>query len=99
VQVVGDAGRSVTRIAILCGAGGDYLRDAVRAGADVLVTGEMRFHDCLDARAQGLALLLPGHHATERCGVEELAGRLQQRWPDLQVWASRRETDPLRWLT
>ena len=49
------------------------LPDAVRAGADVLLTGEVRFHDYLAAQAQGLALVLPGHYATERCGVEDLA--------------------------
>jgi dinuclear metal center YbgI/SA1388 family protein len=98
VQVVGESQRAVERVAIVCGAGGEFIGDAVRARADVLVTGEARFHDCLEAKAQGLALLLPGHHATERCGVEELAQRLHQQWPALQVWASRREADPLRWV-
>jgi dinuclear metal center YbgI/SA1388 family protein len=98
MQFVGSADRQVERVAIVCGAGAEFIADAVRARADVLVTGEARFHDYLEARAQDLALLLPGHHATERCGVEELAQRLQGQWPDLQVWASRREADPLRWL-
>jgi dinuclear metal center YbgI/SA1388 family protein len=98
VQVVGDASRSVGRVAIVCGAGGEFLSDALRAGADVLLTGEMRFHDYLAARAQGLALLLPGHYATERFGIEELAARLAGRWKDIEVWASRRECDPV-WST
>jgi dinuclear metal center YbgI/SA1388 family protein len=94
VQMVGGAERQVRRVAIACGAGGELLPDAVRAGADVLLTGEVRFHDCLAAQAQGLALVLPGHYATERCGVEDLADRLQAEWPDALVWASRRERDP-----
>jgi dinuclear metal center YbgI/SA1388 family protein len=98
VQTVGDESASVARVAIVCGAGGDYLADAVRAQADVLLTGEVRFHDFLAARAQGLALVLPGHYATERPEIEELAGRLQRRWPELQIWASRRECDPVRVL-
>jgi dinuclear metal center YbgI/SA1388 family protein len=98
VQVVGEPSRSVRRVAIVCGAGGGLLMDAVRARADVLLTGEMRFHDYLTASAQGLALILPGHYATERCGVEELAGRLQSQWPDVTVWACRRECDPVQWL-
>jgi dinuclear metal center YbgI/SA1388 family protein len=98
VQVVGDPERPVERVAIACGAAGDLLGDAVRAGADVFVTGEVRFHDCLSARAQGLALLLAGHYATERCGVEELAGHLQQQWPEIEAWASRRESDPVSWV-
>lgn len=95
VQLVGEPVRPVHRVAIVCGAGGEFLADAVRVRADVLLTGEMRFHDYLAARAQNVALLLPGHYATERCGVEDLAHRLQRGWPELQVWASRRETDPV----
>ncbi len=98
VQVIGDAARTVQRVAIVCGAGGEMMTDALRARADVFLTGEMRFHDYLTAQAQGLALLLPGHYATERFAVEELARRLQGRWPDLRVWASRRESDPVTWV-
>jgi dinuclear metal center YbgI/SA1388 family protein len=98
VALVGDPERQVTRVALACGAGREFLADACQAGAEVLVTGELRFHDCLAARAAGLAVLLPGHYASERCGVEELARRLAAHWPELEVWASRRETDPCQYL-
>ena len=94
-QVVGDMHRSVRRVAIACGAASEFLSDAVRAKADVFLTGELRFHDYLRAEADGIALVLPGHYATERPGVEELAARLQQAFPTLTTWASRRETDPV----
>jgi dinuclear metal center YbgI/SA1388 family protein len=99
ISYVGDPERAVGRVAVACGAGGEFLADARKAGADVLVTGEARFHDCLAAEAQGPALVLPGHYATERFGVEDLAERLRGPWPDLDVWASRCEPDPLRWVT
>jgi putative NIF3 family GTP cyclohydrolase 1 type 2 len=98
VQVVGDVGRGVRRVAIACGAAGEFLSDAVRAKADVFLTGEMRFHDYLSAEAQGVALLLPGHYATERPAVEELAGRLQGEFPDVTIWPSLREADPVTWV-
>ncbi len=98
VQVIGDASGTVERVAIVCGAGGEFVADAVRAQADVLLTGETRFHDYLAAQAQGLALVLPGHYATERFAVEDLAGRLQTHWKDVEVWASRRERDPATWV-
>jgi len=97
-QVVGDLGRPVQRIAIACGAAGEYLGDAVRTKADVFLTGEMRFHDYLRAETEGIGLVLPGHYATERPGVEELAIRLQSEFAGLTVWASRRETDPVIWV-
>jgi dinuclear metal center YbgI/SA1388 family protein len=98
VQVVGDGGRAVKRIAIACGAAGEFLADAVKAKADVFLTGEMRFHDYLSAESQGIALVLPGHYATERPAVEELTGRLGKEFPELTVWASRRERDPVTWV-
>jgi dinuclear metal center YbgI/SA1388 family protein len=98
LQLVGDPEKRVETVAIACGAGGELLADALRARADVFLTGELRFHDYLAAEAHGLTLLLPGHYATERVGVEDLAARLQRQWPQLQVWASRREREPVQWI-
>jgi dinuclear metal center YbgI/SA1388 family protein len=95
VQLVGDSNRPVRRVAIVCGAGGDYVNAAVAKQADVLLTGEARFHQVLAAKNQGLALLLPGHYATERCGIEELAKRLQRQFAGIPIWPSRAEADPL----
>lgn len=94
VQAVGDPNKRVTRVAVACGAGDDFLRDAARAGADVLVTGEARFHRGLEAEALGIGLIVAGHHATERIGVEDLAVRIASAFPELSVWPSRRESDP-----
>jgi dinuclear metal center YbgI/SA1388 family protein len=97
-QVIGDPDRPVRRVAVACGAAGEFLADAAKAKADVFLTGEMRFHDYLSAEAQGIALVLPGHYATERPAVEELAARLGTEFPELTVWPSRREADPVKWV-
>jgi putative NIF3 family GTP cyclohydrolase 1 type 2 len=96
--MIGASTQLVERVAVVCGSGGEFLGDAVKGGADVLLTGELRFHDCLAAQAAGLAVILPGHYATERLGVEALALRLQAQWPQLQVWPSRSERDPVNWI-
>jgi dinuclear metal center YbgI/SA1388 family protein len=95
VQVVGCGPQEIKSLAIACGAAGEFLDDALRARADAFLTGEMRFHDCLRAKEMGLALILPGHYATERPAVEELAALLLREWPGLTIWASRSECDPL----
>jgi dinuclear metal center YbgI/SA1388 family protein len=95
VQWVGDESKVIQRLAIVCGSGGEFWKDAHKVGADALLTGEARFHDCLAAEANGLAMILLGHYASERFAVENLASRLQQRWPELVVWPSRAEQDPL----
>ncbi len=98
VQIIGSPQRSVQCVALACGAAGEFLADALACRADVFLTGEVRFHDCLAAEAAQLDLVLPGHYATERGGVEALAGLLQQQFPALQIWASRRECEPLAFV-
>lgn len=97
-QFVGDPDYRIARVAVVCGAGDDFLDDAARAGADVLVTGEARFHRGLEAQAKGIGLVIAGHHATERPGVEALADELASAFPEAVVWASQREQDPFRLL-
>ncbi len=97
-QVAGDLDRPVSRVAIACGSAAEFLPDAVRAGCDVLLTGEGRFHTCLEARDGSCALVFLGHYPTERPAVEQLARILGETFPDLTCWASRVERDPVLWV-
>ena len=93
---VGDSRRRVETVAIGCGAADDFISTAAGLSADVLLLGEARFHGALEARARGLSLVLPGHYATERFAMETLGERMARVFPDLTVWASERESDPIQ---
>ncbi len=95
-RFVGDPGREVRRVAVCCGAGDDFLKDAARVGADVLLTGEARFHRGHEAELLQIGLIVAGHHATERIGVEILGRKIASAFPEAEVWASRTEVDPFR---
>jgi dinuclear metal center YbgI/SA1388 family protein len=98
LQAVGSLSQSVARVAVACGSAGEFLAAAKAAGCDCLVTGEVRFHACLEAESLGMGLVLAGHFASERFAVDQLAAMLAETFPTLQVWASRQERDPLQWL-
>lgn len=98
LQVVGDLNRPISTVATACGSGESYLPAVIEAGADLLITGEASFHPCLEAEARNLALLLPGHYASERFALETLASRLQRAFPSLEIWPSALEHDPLCWF-
>jgi dinuclear metal center YbgI/SA1388 family protein len=98
LHAVGGDDAKVQTIAVACGSAGSFLADAARAGCDTLVTGETQFHTCLEAEALGLNLLLPGHYASERFACERLADVLSKPFPQLKIWPSRNESDPLRWV-
>ncbi|MCA9122319.1 MAG: Nif3-like dinuclear metal center hexameric protein [Planctomycetales bacterium] len=98
LHAVGPYDRSIRRVAVACGSAGSFLGAARRNSCDLLVTGETTFHTCLDAEGAHVALLLPGHFASERFAVEVLAKVIAEHFADIEVWPSRDEADPLRWL-
>jgi dinuclear metal center YbgI/SA1388 family protein len=79
--LVFDAGPArVGRLAIVSGAGADYLEDAARAGAQALLTGEVPERAMAGARELGLHLIAAGHYATETFGVRRLGEHLAERF-------------------
>jgi dinuclear metal center YbgI/SA1388 family protein len=98
LQQVGDAKQIIHRVAVACGSAGQFLSAARNMRCDLLITGETSFHTCVEADAMGVSLLLPGHYASERFGMEKLAGTLAAMFPDCEVWPSRKESDPLSWV-
>ena len=97
LQMVGQPEQVIRTVAVGCGAAGELLGIARQDGCDAMVLGEARFHTCLEAEAAGIGLLLPGHFASEHFAVECLADVLGHQFPDVQIWASRRERDPVQY--
>jgi dinuclear metal center YbgI/SA1388 family protein len=98
LHVVGNLQMPLSRVAVACGSAGEFLDVAIEHGCQVLITGETRLHTCYEAEARGVALLLAGHYASERFGVERLAEVLARQFPALAIWPSRDERDPLQLL-
>ena len=79
--LVFDAGPARVRcVAIVSGAGADFLADAAAAGADALLTGEPSERIMAQARESRLHFIAAGHYATETLGVKRLGEHLAQRF-------------------
>ncbi len=75
-QLVGDATRPVAKIAWCSGGAQGYFEQAILAGADVYVSGEISEQTVHLARESGVPYIAAGHHATERYGVQALGRHL-----------------------
>ena len=64
-RVWGDRERLLTRVATATGSAGGLLGDVTAAGADVLVAGEVRYHDALNAVENGVCVIEVGHDVSE----------------------------------
>lgn len=84
VRPYGDKDRVITRVAVLGGSGGDYYREAIAAGAQAFITGEIGYHVALSAVDEGLCILEAGHDCTERVAVKSIVNGLQNRLNEVQ---------------
>ncbi len=74
--LVGDPDRRVAKLAWCSGGAQGYFEQAILAGADMYVSGEISEQTVHLARESGVPYLAAGHHATERYGVMALGAHL-----------------------
>lgn len=102
VRFVGDPARPVKKVAVCGGSGASLIKDASRQGADVLVTGDIKYHEAREAESLGLALIDAGHFATEILMVDGFAGALTkvlaERKYAAEVIAFKGETEPFNYV-
>jgi len=102
LRVAGELQRPVQKVAICGGAGSELLESAKFAGADVLLTADVKYHEAQAASEAGVAVIDAGHDATERVIVPVLCAYLREQLENLgqevEVIASTVETNPWKTL-
>ncbi len=102
VSFAGDPNSRIKKVALLNGSGSKFMNSARFAGADVLVTGDMQYHDILDALEMGLCIVDAGHFSTEKIMIRHIAeflrNKLQELKLDAKVVESSANTEILRVL-
>jgi dinuclear metal center YbgI/SA1388 family protein len=98
IRTVGNHDLVVKNAAVCTGSGSSLLKTFFDSGAQVYISGDLRFHDARDVEAAGLAMIDIGHFPSEYLMVESLVRRLtqkvaQNRW-DVEVFACGNEADP-----
>jgi dinuclear metal center YbgI/SA1388 family protein len=68
----------IQKAAVVPGSGGSYLGMAARLGAQALVTGEVRYHQMLEAEHLGMGIIELGHDRSEMPAVDIMAKALRK---------------------
>ncbi|MEO8020625.1 Nif3-like dinuclear metal center hexameric protein [Polaromonas sp.] len=76
VVLVGPAQAAIKNIAWCTGGAQSYFEDAIAAGADAFITGEISEPQAHYAREMGVAFIACGHHASERYGAPAVAAHV-----------------------
>jgi dinuclear metal center YbgI/SA1388 family protein len=75
----------VTKVALLPGSGGSYVKIAKNRGAELLITGDLKHHDAILACELGLGVISAGHFETENPSMDYLLNMLQKMTKDAKV--------------
>lgn len=78
--VLGDSNRELRRVAWCTGGAQGFFDDAIAAGADVYLSGEVSEQTTHIAAESGVAYLAAGHHATERFGVQAVGAHVSEHF-------------------
>lgn len=65
VRVVGDLDKKIKKIAVVNGGGASFLGKLEKIGVDLFITGDIKYHEALDAREMGISIFDIGHYESE----------------------------------
>lgn len=83
----------ITRVAVCPGSGKSTIGDAVAAGAQVLVTGDIDHHSGMDAVSQGLSIIDAGHYGIEHIFIGYMERYLKEHLEGVEI-SSQERRDP-----
>lgn len=89
--------RKISKVAVCGGSGNFLIQDAIKAGADAFVTGELKYHDYFLAEGR-ILLVEAGHYETEQFTKELLYQIVKEKFPTFALQISMINTNPVNYL-
>ena len=90
-------GKPIQKIAVCGGAGSFLTKDAIRAGADLFITADVKYHEFFDADGR-LVLADIGHFESEQFTIDLLFDLLIEKFPNFAVLKSDVKTNPIQYF-
>lgn len=85
VKIFGDLDQVIQRVAISPGSGKSMIRPALKAKAQVLITGDIGHHEGIDAVDEKMAVIDAGHYGLEHIFIDHMAELIQKENKELEV--------------
>lgn len=92
-----DGGKEIETVAVCGGAGAEFASEIAEMGIDAFVTGDVKYHELLDAKEAGLTLIAAGHFETENPAMAILAGKLRGNFSETDIIVLS-QTNPVKYI-
>ncbi|HQD28038.1 Nif3-like dinuclear metal center hexameric protein [Acetivibrio saccincola] len=94
VRVIGSADKKIEKVAVFCGSFDESCIKDVLSKADILVTGDVKYHTAVEIAEMGMCVIDAGHFNTERIIVPKLVNILSDKFKNLDVFSNSVEEEP-----
>lgn len=99
IRAAGSLDKYIAVVGVCTGAGADMMKMAVASGCDLMITGDVKYHEAQEARELGICLLDAGHYGTEKFFAEAMKNKLEKKLgDDVEMIVSGVDLEPFRTL-
>jgi dinuclear metal center YbgI/SA1388 family protein len=90
--------RPVKKVAVCGGAGSFLIKKAVQIGADIYISGDIKYHEFFDAEGR-IVVADIGHYESEQFTIDLLHDLLVEKFPTFAVLKTGVNTNPVQYFT
>lgn len=94
LRVTGNLEDDINKIAIVSGSGSEFINKANIMGADVLITGDVKYHDAQNALELGMKVIDAGHFGSENIFSDIVEQYLQNKFQNIEILKSKSNINP-----
>lgn len=98
VRYTAFTGKMVKKVAVCGGSGSFLLKNAINAGADFFITGDLKYHQFFDAEGK-IVIADIGHYESEQFTVEIFEAILNEKFPKFAILLSNINTNPVKYFS
>ena len=89
--------KTVQKVAICGGSGSFLLPEAIKAGADMFITADFKYHEFFDAEGR-IVIADIGHYESEQYTIELLFEIISEKYPNFALHLTHQNTSPVNYI-
>jgi putative NIF3 family GTP cyclohydrolase 1 type 2 len=97
IRYTGLLNKPISKVAVCGGSGSFLIKDAIVAGADILITADFKYHQFFDANNR-IVIADIGHYESEQYTIDLISDILMKKFATFAVHLSKINTNPINYL-
>lgn len=101
IKFIGDADQEIQKVAVVTGAGSEFIERAAKEGADIFITGDIKYHEAMNFYLKDINVIDLGHFHSEKIfsdAMELFINKNITEICNLNIFKSKKEIDPFKFL-